>query len=327
MKRNMTLCVIIGMMICMMTFSTACSSPQKEGKKIAAKENRVCEDGLDKIDKLLKTFTVDFAPDKYARREDAKNEWTVLFSDIKLQTEDELDAMLQDRTMAMDEMDMSGKRAFVKAYNDNVKPALRNKMMETLQNTECPEEVLRSISRINPAKPDVEQIRKDLANRKLSDAEGGYYYAANKTINMDEYDITDLKVMNVISETRDEYTLTISMTLLGKNNRERRFDVQCNVRYVLPKYDDWCIDFIQTSTFTPVSSATYKDCVKLNFDSGFISPDLSVKNDCDKSLEVFVKCYKYGSWDKIVVIARAQENTFVTYGKPDEYKIDYILPL
>lgn len=327
MKRNKILCVIIGMMICAVTFLSSCSSPKKEGKKLALKENRVCEEGLDKIDKLIEAFTVDFAPDNYSRREDAKNQWASMHSEIKSQTENELNSILQNRMLVLDDMDMSERRSFVEAYNDYVELSLRDKLTIAMQGSEYPEEVLRSISRINPVKPDLEQIKKDLAKRKLSDVEGGYYYEANKTLNIDEYNITDLKILNVLSETSNEYTLNVSFSLLGKNNRERRFDVQCNVRYVLPEYDDWTIDFIQTSAFTPVSSETYKSCVKMNLNGGLVGTDLSVKNECDKSLEVFVKYFKYGNWEKEVVIARAQENTFVTYGKPDEYKIEYILPL
>lgn len=326
MKTN-NVALLLGAVACLVMFSVSCSSPERKGKRMASMENQICEKGLEEFEKLTKTFTDDFAPAKYSKRQDAKEEWFSRYEELSDRVESDLNNAREEVNMAISRMNNKDRLSFQKSYWDNLNSMVQEELRCGFNQNECPEEVLNSIARIKPVKPDAEQMKKDLGNHELNDVEGGYYYENHKTIKVEDYDISDIIVNKVIAEGTEEYVVEVSLTLLGKSNNDRRFDVTCEIRYVLPKYDDWTIDFVKTVAFVPVSSDRYNGCVKLTLTGGFFQNDLYVKNEIDKSLEVFVKYHKYGEWNKKVVVVQPLDYALVTYGTPDEYSIVYVMPL
>ena len=308
-------------------FLFSCTSPAKRGKKFAIKENQICENTQEKLDKLVDSYTTEFHPEQYSLRQDAKDEWLSKHEDIVKLTNESFNETEDEMKVFMSDLSHEELRAFRDAYRKNRDVTKNDNLWRRLNDTEIPQEVLHSIAKIKPQKPNEVQIAKDLEKLSVSDVEGGYYYETNKTIQIGEYDITNLKIVEVRSNSATEYSVIASMSLLGKVNNERRIDVQCTIRYILPEYDDWSVDFIKTESLTPVSAKAYQGCVKTAVSGGWLGKDLYVKNECSKSLEVFVRYYKYGGWHKSVVVAKPQEDTFVSYGEPDESKIDYVLPL
>lgn len=326
MKTN-RLVLLLCTTLCLMVLSISCSSPERKGKRLASKENQICEKGLDELEGLTKTFTEDFAPEKYNKRQDAKDEWFSRYQELSNQVEDDLNNAQEELNMTISGMNNKEQLSFQKSYWNNLNSMKQEELRRKCNQNECPEVVLNSIARIRPVKPDTEQMKKDLGKHELNDVEGGYYYENHKTIKVVDYDIAEVAINKVLVDDNTEYIVEANMILLGKENRDRRFDVTCEIRYVLPKYDDWTIDFVKTIAFSPVASNRYKGCVKLTLTGGFFSDDLFVKNDIDKSLEVFVKYHKYGEWSKKVVVATSSDYSLVTYGRPDEYMIEYVLPL
>ncbi len=326
MKTN-RLVLLLCTTLCLMVLSISCSSPERKGKRLASKENQICEKGLDELEGLTKAFTEGFSPEKYNKRQDAKDEWFSRYQELSNQVEDDLNNAQEELNMTISNMNNNEQLSFQKSYWNNLNSMKQEELRRKCNQNECPEVVLNSIARIRPVKPDTEQMKKDLGNHELNDVEGGYYYENHKTIKVEDYDISDMTVNKVIAEGTEEYVVEVSLTLLGKSNNDRRFDVTCEIRYVLPKYDDWTIDFVKTVAFVPVSSDRYNGCVKLTLTGGFFQNDLYVKNEIDKSLEVFVKYHKYGEWNKKVVVVQPLDYALVTYGTPDEYSIVYVMPL
>ena len=315
-----------GVALCFMLITVSCNSPAKKGKKIAAEENRICADAQEKLDKLVDSYTTGFQPEQYSLRQEAKDAWLSQHEDIVRFTNESLNETNDKIKAYMSDLSHEELRDFREAFRKNRESVKNDELWRKLNDTEIPQEVLHSIAKIKPQKPNEVQMAKDLERMSLTDVEGGYYYETNKTVQIGDYDITNLKILEVMSNSATEYSVKASMSLLGKVNRERRIDVQCTIRYILPEYDDWSIDFIKSESLTPVSAEAYKGCVKTTV-QGSWGRDLYVKNECSKSLEVFVRYYEYGKWHKSVVVAKPQEDTFVSYGEPDESVIDYVMPL
>lgn len=314
-------------MVCFSLTIESCTSPAKKGKHFAENENRIYQNSQKETEKLIDSYSSGFRPENYSFRQEAKDEWLSRHSDIVRLLTESIENSQSEINAFVSDLSNDEKVEFMKTYRQTLNTVKNNELWQQLNDTEIPTEVLHSISLIKPQKPNEAQMAKDLEKMSLNDVEGGYYYEANQNIQISDYDITNLKITDIVTNTSTEYIVKASMSLLGKVNKERRIDVICTIRYLLPDYDDWSIDFIKTESLTPVSAEAYSGCVKLVISGGWLMQGLYVKNVCSKSLEVFVRYYEYKKWNKSVVVAKPQDETFVSYNEPDEYHIDYILPL
>lgn len=305
----------------------SCTSPAKKGKHFAENENEIYQHSQKEAERLIDSYTSDFQPENYSLRQEAKDEWQSRHTDIVRLLNESIENNQNEIKAFLSDLGNDEQVEFMKTYRQTLHTVQNNELWQQLNDSEIPPEVLHSISLIKPEKPNEAQMTKDMEKMSLNDVEGGYYYEANQTIQITDYDITNLKITDIVTNTSTEYTVKASMSLLGKVNKERRIDVICTIRYLLPDYDDWTIDFIKTESLTPVSAEAYSGCVKLIVSGGWLMQDLYVKNVCSKPLEVFVKYYEYNKWRKSVVVAKPQDDTFVSYNAPVEYKIDYVLPL
>ena len=326
MRKNLMIFNVVICIACCSFGLSSCSSPGAKGKQFADKENQICDNGQADLDKLIRLFTVEFNSHKYVFRQDAKNVWVSQQKEIAKKVEDELTQIQSDMSKYVVDVDYRECQDFRDSYMHNHDAIKQEQLMKKLNDTDIPPEVLRAIAKIIPPKPEEKRMKEDLCGRTLIDVEGGYYHEAHRVIKIDDYDISDYKIIAVETESTTEYIVRVSMTLSGRMNEERQFNVQCKIRYVLPEYDDWKIDYIKTESLSPVGCDRYDECVKTFVGSG-IAGSLRVRNICDKSLEVFIRYYAYGEWHKEVVVAKAQEDTFVSWSNPDESVIDYVMPL
>ncbi len=318
---------VISVLLCFSFMLESCTSPAKRGKHFAENENEIFQDFQKEIEKLIDSYASDFRPENYSLRQEAKDEWLSRHADIVRLLTENIENNQSEIKAYVSDLSNDEQVEFMKTYRQTLNTEQNNKLWQQLKDTTIPPEVLHSISLIKPQKPNETQMAKDLEKMSLNDVEGGYYYETNQTIQISDYNINNLKITDIATNTSTEYTVKASMSLLGKVNKERRIDIICTIRYLLPEYDDWSIDFIKTETLTPVSADAYSGCVKLIISGGWLMQYLYVKNVCSKPLEVFVRYYEYKKWHKKVVVAKPQEDTFVSYNEPDEYKIDYVLPL
>lgn len=315
------------MAIVSLFFATSCSSPASKGKGIAEDENNLYTNCAESLDKLNDDYSTNLDAAKYQSRRDAINEWKDSRKKIETRLVDGLSALEEELQEMSGALKPTEQRILQQAYYDNRNEQLQGDIRQRVSDTVVPKKVLLAISKIKPAKPDEKQILKDLSTKSFTDVEGGYFDAMHRVIDAKEYDIRNLKMIDVEKDNSSEYVVLVGFRLVGKNNKERCIDIKCNVRYILPDYDDWTIDFQQTTELTPVKNDTYINCVKTLVAGGWLGKDLYVENRCDKTLEVFVRSYEYGNWNKKIVVAKPQEKTFVDYGTPDESHIDFVLPL
>ena len=315
------------MALCVPLLIASCNSPSKQGKKLALKENRIYKETLKQFNELTKDFTVGFKAGNYRSRQEAKDDRQSRRQQIVNHHETEINSVNTSMKLAASELDPKKLFSMQEAYQKNHDSDLQSQVSSELYTADMPQEVLVAISGVSPQQPDAPQMQNDLASRTMTDVDGGYFSTMNRLINLNEYNISEFSIVSVEKESPSEYTVKVSFSLSGKENSERRLDAVCLMRYLLPQYDDWTLDFIRTESLSIIGSETYGKCVSLVASGGWFCKDLYVKNDCDKSLEVFVSLYYSDGWGKKVVIARPQDNTFVVYGIPSEYKIDHVLPL
>lgn len=317
---------LFGAAIVCLALTASCSSPVSDGKQLAEEENDVYANCAESFDKLNNDYSSDFNAANYRSRRDAINEWKDGRKRIETQLQDAIAALGEELQEISSKLKPTDLQLFQQSYSQNRNEKLQDEIRQRVLDTTMPKKVLLAISKITPAKPDEKQIQKDLSTKTLSDVEGGYFDAMNRVIDAKEYDIQNLKITDVEKDNSYEYLVVVGFRLVGKNNKGRCIDIKCNVRYILPDYDDWTIDFQQTTELTPVKNDTYINCVKA-LAAGGLSKDLYVENRCDKPLEVFVRYHQYGEWHRRIVVAKPQEMTFVDYCTPDESHIDYVLPL
>ena len=316
-------------MVCISILFASCGSPTSKGKQFAIKENKICENYREKLDELNKDFSGNLDVERHSSRQAVKDEWLSHHNEISYQLEMELREIHSEIERTVDDLDYNDRQSFLDAYRQNLDISMQSKLCQDVASVEFPAEVLNSLSRIIPPKPSESQMKDDLARKTLNDVEGGYFYEENRIIEIEEYNISDFKLMAVEKENSMEYIVEVEFILSGKVNPDRQIAVACVIRYVLPEFNDWTIDFIMTKSLAPIKCETYANCVKLHEIGGWLIQNLYVKNVCDKSLEVFVKYYYYGNWKKTIVVANPQDDTQVTgYGSvPSEYVIEYVLPL
>lgn len=301
----------------------SCGSPSSDGKKFAKKENAITERTAKKLAELDEQFTTGFDAGNYTSRQAAKDDWTAQRRDIADQYALDIDKLYGEIKQAARQLDGKKLYKFETAYREHIDRNRQNDLGSDLMISDIPHEVLASIATINPARPDVAKITADLANRTLNDVEGGYFFEAKRLINLADYDISNLQISEVVKDEPSEYIATVSLSIAGRVNADRRMNATCKIRYTLPRYDDWTVDFVRTESLAIISCDTYSSCVKVvRADYGLTS----LQNVCDKSLEVFVNYFKYGQWNKRIIVAKPQGEISFCYS-PEECKIDYILPL
>lgn len=308
-------------------FVFACSSPAGEGGDFATKENQLFKDVEQELNDLNKNLSKDIDAGKYASRHEAKEAWLARHRELMEHLQQGTQDIYQEMEELESSMEIDKYSELEDAFEKGRDHDMQLKVWERLNDTVIPNNVLNSISKIKPVKPDEKQIQKDLAHSIFSQAtDGGYFEDSYPKINAEDYDITNLSVAEVEKDNNSEYVIHVTFRLVGKVNTDRQIDVTCKVRYKLPQYDDWTIDFVQSESITPVKTDTYDGCVRLFVSSGW-SGGLSVENKCDKALEVYVRFYEYGQWKKKIVVANAQGTNLIDYGSPNERIIDYVLPL
>lgn len=312
---------------CMSLFFVSCNTPKKSGKQLATRENRICKEYQNELDELNWEFSVNLDVRKYSTRQAAKDEWLSRHTDISSKLDKDLLDIHTEVERIAAKLAYKKRHSFLDSYREHLDASMQDELLRTLTNDDYPIDVQRAVARIIPPKPDETQMKEDLVKRTLNDVEGGYFYEANRIINIDEYNIEDFNMIEVEKESSMDYSVKVSFVLSGKVNNDRRISVICEIRYVLPEYDDWAIGFILTKELSIVKCDSYTECVKLQAKGGWLIQDLYVKNVCDKSLEVFVRYNEYGRWKKTIVTAKPQDDTPVTNGVPNERQIEYVLPL
>lgn len=308
-------------------FVLACSSPAGEGGDFATKENQLFKDVEQELNDLNKNLSKDIDAGKYASRHEAKEAWLARHRELMEHLQQGTRDIYQEMEELESSMEIDKYSELEDAFKKGRDLGMQVKVWERLNDTVIPNNVLNSISKIKPVKPDEKQIQKDLSHKIFSQAtDGGYYEDSYPQINVEDYDITNLRVTEVEKDNQNEYVIHVAMRLVGKMNSDRQIDVTCKIRYKLPQYDDWTIDVCPAESITPVKTDTYNDCVKLIVTGG-IAGGLSVENRCDKALEVFVRFYNNHTWYKKITVAKPQTITLIDYCTPDEKHLDYVLPL
>ena len=314
-------CATIGL-----TLFSSCGSPAGEGGDYATKENNLYKEIEQKLNNLNKELSTDINAGKYASRTEAKEAWLARHRELFGQFEQGTQDIAQELEELEGSMESDKYSELEDAYENGLDVDMRQKLWTRLNDTVLPPDVLKSISKIIPVKPDEKQIQKDLAHSTFTGAVGDYFYENHREIKVDEYDITNLHVIEVEKDNDGEYIVKVSLRLVGKVNRDRQIDVNCKLRYILPQYDDWTIDFFQTESLTPVKTDIYNNCVRLVNTSGF-SGGLRVENNCNIPLEVYVRFNAYGHWEQKIVRAEPQAMSHVDYSTPSAKEIEFILPL
>jgi hypothetical protein len=135
---------------------------------------------------------------------------------------------------------------------------------------------------IIPSKPDVEQIKRDLVGRKITEQPDGYRHKDWFW----EIKQGEIKEIRIISETQqgDEYLFKIRLILQADGGAHEAF---VNLTYVLRNYDDWTIEFLESKQVNIVKTGKYNNCITaVREQTGYSEYELKFTNHCDVALIV-----------------------------------------
>lgn len=207
-------------------------------------------------------------------------------------------------------------------YKGSIKSGIDNSLelsvRKELSNKSIPETVMAAVRTIVPPKPDDAQIVKDLVGHSLSEGTDNGYYSTNWRWVIEDDEISDFHVKSVLSESSDDYMIIAHMRLTSAVGKKMDADVK--IRYILPRDDDWTIEFVQSQGMKIVKTHLYDDCVYVE-NGGWLITNKYIVNQCDVSLEVGGKELSCDNWSKFVRVVSPHSNASV-FGS--EVVIDYV---
>ncbi len=297
----------------------SCTSPEKDGASLGAKINKCNENHL----KALQQLDADFGKNaSYNSRKEAKSAYYNAKEIINEKYENATDAIYHTAQLNKEKYKNSKSQAqYYRAFNSAIDRNLQISVNKTAENSELPASVLTCLSSINPPRPDILQIQKDLVGHSLSEGVQNGYYPSNWRWVIKEHEISNFQIEEVLSNTPTEYMLIAIMRLTS--DMGKAFDATVKIRYVLPRNDDWIIEFAQSQGLYIVKSDKYIDCISCEIYKGAWSWYYCLENNCEIALEVGGRILESGKWEKFSKIVAAHSKETIGWVVEDG-RIDYV---
>ena len=304
-------------------FVLSCSSPENEGRKSAELLNESNAKFVLELDKLKAEFVSKLNISDFSSRSELKNRYfearTELIEHLLNETKRAEELAKQKENEYLAEKKSEHYRRYNEALNENYNREIVAKAVAAQKDDSLPANVVTALKSINPKRPDLEQIQKDLGNASLTEGKDNGYFKPNWTLSAKDFRVSDLKITETIADDKTNYTVLISAKLVSD---ARSYDVKAKVAYKLPEIDDWKIDFVQSLGVDIVKTHKYDECIKPTETNV-----VYFRNECDKALQVAVELlFSGGEKRKDNVIVPPHANSSGWYGVY-EYKIDWIEPV
>jgi len=335
MKRRLLLLVLT-----LFVFVLSCSSPENEGHKAAELLNDCNAKFVIEHDKLKVEFASKLNVSDFSSRSELKNRYFEARNELiehnlnEAKRAEELAHQKENEYLAANKRE--DLRRYKEALNKNYNREITAKAIAAQKDDSLPSSVVSAVKQINPPRPDLKQIQKDLGSATLTEGKDDGYFASKWTLAAKDFRVTDLKITETVADDKTNYTVLVSARLVAD---ARSYDIKAKVAYKLPEIDDWKLDFIQSLGVDIVKTHKYDDCIKHELstaNSAFVNQwKVHYKNECDKALEVGGQGLHAPGWfdaeGKLVkvkyaiIIAPHSEEWHGSYVK--EYTIDWIEPV
>lgn len=322
MKKTLLFFLVVAS-LCLMS----CSSPESDGKSMADKLNKCNADYLKEIQKIKSDFITNFNVACFQTRIEAKR----AYLDVVEQTHSKyMDALAkfyeqEAKTSQKYANNYTKKTKYDNALNSSIDQNLKDKIIELSMTTEIPEPVMAKVRAVIPPKPNYGQIQEDLVGHSLKEGvENGYYSSDWKWI-IEDGEISDFEIISVLSDTPNEYVIIATMKLTSMVGKA--FNTKIKIRYILPAYDDWKIEYITSLGMSVVKTGIYNDLINVerdNCNDGFFVYTRRycyfIENKGDIPLEIGYKKYD-GTWSKESTVIKAYDTYQI---ECDDFRIDYV---
>ena len=177
-----------------------------------------------------------------------------------------------------------------------------------------------AISMMAANTPSVVTICRDLIGHNLSEGVKDGYYPREWKWTIEEGEISNFRILSVRENTEDRYTIDVQMKL---STSTRAFIAKATVYYVHTQRG-WDLEMVKSRGMNIVRTYRYDDCIQPEYGDGYLNKeDLYLVNDCEVTLEVGGKIFKYGSWRKFSTTVSPHSTQQVDY-YVEEYVIDYV---
>lgn len=172
---------------------------------------------------------------------------------------------------------------------------------------------------VDKAKPDVEQIKRDLVGHSLSEGVKDGYYPSNWSWTIREGEISNFFIDKVIIDSSTEYEILTNFRVTSRAGKS--FNSKVRICYIFNNLEGWHIQFLQSQGMFIVKTGKYNDCIKIDKDSY----SSYLINGCDISLEVGGVKYCWVTagrqdWEKFYTVIGPHEIFRIL----DDYRIDYV---
>lgn len=172
---------------------------------------------------------------------------------------------------------------------------------------------------VDKAKPNVEQIKRDLVGHSLSEGVKDGYYPSYWRWTISEGEISNFSINQVIIDSSTEYEILSSFRLTSRAGKS--FDTKARICYIFNNSEGWHIQFAQSQGMYIVKTGKYNSCINVDKDSNYFY----FINGCDISLEVggIKYCWVTAGrqeWVKFSEVIAPHEKYTMMY----DYRIDYV---
>lgn len=311
--------------------STSCSSPESEGKKLAQRTNECAESFLKEKQKAETDFVSHFNASDYSTRTEALE----AYDQAMIKVLDDYNARHDD--VAVERSGIAGKyandykkmAAFQTAYEDIIDSGLGDMLMDAIAETEYPAAVLAMVRTIIPAKPDEDQIQKDLVGHQLTEGfeKEKCWFHEDYRWKIREGEIHDFMIEEVLRADTKEYVFIATMRLQSELNA---FNARVKVSYVLPETEDWKIEFVKSMGVSIVKTHKYDDLISCEIkDDGWGGIDaLFITNNAEIELGVGVEIVADNSRKRYAVRVspgkKSQVGGLFAGGNVTSYEIEFV---
>lgn len=239
------------------------ASPESKGKALAEQMNDAFEKYLTDYKQVEIDFVKDFDPSKFIRREDAFEQYQLLIGEVDGEFQDSRNEILTEYNKIEGELLENGRQKvdlFESAYKNTLNLDLETQAMALLREIDYPQLVVEKVMTIIPPKPDIDKIKNDLSNETLTEGfeKDQCWFHEDQRWTLSNYDINDFTIDEVLRNNDKEYVITASMRLQNDRNA---FDAKVKISYILPKQDDWEMEYVTSNGLSIVQTHKYDNLV------------------------------------------------------------------
>lgn len=139
-----------------------------------------------------------------------------------------------------------------------------------------------SSSKVFSAKPDSDDIQKDLVGHSLSEGYDNGYYPSYWKWKIESGEISNFRIISIDKDTPDDYELTATMRLTSISGKA--FDAKVKVLYVSNGNYGWRMEYVQSLGMNIVKTGRYDSCITSKYDDWHEAT--FIYNNCEIPIEV-----------------------------------------